>query len=81
MEYYVRIPWKVVTKAGWQKLFAKKDQDTSGQIDEIQYRQKRMKFLNLKIVGTPDDYSITLGKDKARKSGKEEDAEENSGRP
>ncbi len=64
MEYYVRIPLKVVTKAGMQKLFGKKDEDTSEQVDEIQYRDenKRTRFLNLKIMGTPDDYSISLGK-------------------
>lgn len=66
MEYYVRIPLKVITRAGMQKLFAKKDQDTSGQIDSIQYRDetRRTRFLNLKVEGTPDEYRISLGKDK-----------------
>jgi hypothetical protein len=62
MEYYLRVPWKVVTKAGVQKLFGKKDQDTSEQVDDIQYRTKNMRFLNVKITGTPDAYSVTLGK-------------------
>ncbi|MEL7005153.1 MAG: AsmA-like C-terminal region-containing protein, partial [Bacteroidota bacterium] len=66
MEYYLRVPWKVVTKAGFQKLFKKKNQDNTDQVDEIQYQDenKRARFLNLKIKGTPDDYKISLGKDK-----------------
>jgi hypothetical protein len=68
MEYYLRIPLKVVTRAGMQKLFGKKEQDTSGQVDEIQYRDenKRTRFLNIKIEGTPEDYNISLGKDKGK---------------
>ncbi len=70
MEYYLRVPWKVITRAGAQKLFGKKNEDTSEQIDEIQYRDesKRTRFLNLKIEGTPDDYKISLGKDKKSSS-------------
>ncbi|MEM9389551.1 MAG: AsmA-like C-terminal region-containing protein [Bacteroidota bacterium] len=66
MEYYLRVPWKVVTRAGAQKLFGKKDRDTSEQVDDIQVRDesKRTRFLNLKIEGTPEDYKISLGRDK-----------------
>ncbi len=71
MEYFVRIPIKVVTKAGMQKLFGPKNNDTSGQVDEIQYRDesRRTRFVNLKIEGTPDDYKISLGKDKSNTEG------------
>ncbi|QSE96918.1 AsmA family protein [Fulvivirga lutea] len=66
MEYYVRIPVKVITKAGLSKIFGKKDQDNSDQVDEIQYqdKDKRTSYLNLKISGTPEDYKVSLGKDK-----------------
>lgn len=66
MEYYVRIPVKVVTRAAFSKLFTKKDQDNTGQVDEIEYRDetKRTRFVNVKITGTPDNYDISLGKDK-----------------
>lgn len=65
MEYYMSIPIKVVTKATFQRLFSKKEQDNAGQVDEIQYRDmtKRTRFVNVKIEGTPDKYNITLGKD------------------
>ena len=66
MEYYVRIPWKVIARAGVQKLFGNKKRDNSDQVDEIQYRDetKKTRFLNLKISGTPDNYDISLRKDK-----------------
>jgi hypothetical protein len=66
MEYYLRIPMKLVTQVGMAKLFGKKE-DTSNQEDEIQYRDesKRIRFVNLKLTGTPDNYKISLGKDKS----------------
>lgn len=64
MDYTMRIPFKVVTRAGFQKLFAKKDQDNSDQVDEIQYRDesKRTTFISVNISGTTDDYNVSLGK-------------------
>lgn len=66
MEYYVRIPVKVITKAGLSKVFGRKNEGTENQVDEIQYqdKDKRTSYLNLKISGTPDAYKIALGKDK-----------------
>lgn len=65
MEYYVRIPWKLVTQAAAQKLFGSREV-SSDQEDEIQYRDesKRQRFVNLKISGTPDNYQISLARDK-----------------
>jgi hypothetical protein len=65
MEYYVRVPWKLVTQVAAQKLFGKKGRDTDGE-DEIQYRDesKRYRFVNVKISGTPDAYKVSLAKDK-----------------
>lgn len=69
MEYNVRIPMKVVTRAGAQKLFGRKNRDNSDQVDEIQYRDedKRTRFVNINIKGTPDRYDISLGKAKDKK--------------
>lgn len=68
MDYAVRTPLKVIARAGVQKLFGKKNQDNSDQIDEIEYQDesKRTRFLNLKIVGTPDNFDISLGKAKSK---------------
>lgn len=65
MEYYVRIPWKLVTQAAAQKLFGSREA-SSDQEDAIQYRDesKRQRFVNLKISGTPDNYQISLAREK-----------------
>jgi hypothetical protein len=67
MEYYLRIPLKLVTQAGFHKLFGKKQEEVDpDQVDAIEYRdkEKRVHFINLKIIGTPDDYKVALGKAK-----------------
>lgn len=68
MEYYVRVPWRMVTSAGFSKLFGGKtkediDPDT---LDEIEYQNedKRVRFVNLKITGNADEFKISLGKEK-----------------
>jgi hypothetical protein len=65
MEYYVRVPWKLVTQVATQKLFGKEGDHQPE--DEIQYRDdsRRQRFVNLKISGTPDAYKISLAKDKS----------------
>jgi uncharacterized protein involved in outer membrane biogenesis len=67
MEYFLRIPLKLVTQAGFHMLFGKKKEEVDpDQVDAIEFRDKEKKFrcMNLKIIGTPDDYKIALGKAK-----------------
>ena len=67
MEYYIRVPLKMVTSIGFKKLFGKKQEEVDpSQVDAIEYRDKdkRIHFINLKISGTPDDYKVGLGKPK-----------------
>jgi hypothetical protein len=67
MEYYLRIPLKLVTSAGFRMLFGKKQEEVDpDQVDAIEYRDKdkRVRFMNLKITGTPDNYKVGLGKSK-----------------
>ena len=71
IDYYLRIPWKTVRKAAWQKLFGSKkdsvvDQQQEDEIVEVD-PNKKVKYLNLKIKGSIDDYKVSLGKKKARK--------------
>ena len=68
-EYYVSVPWKVVTQAASSKLFKrKKDEVDATQVDEIQYanENKKTRYVNIKIKGDPDDYNISLGKRKKK---------------
>ena len=74
MEYYLRVPWKIVTKAAVSKLFGKNKEIDPDQVDEIEYRDesKRVRFVNVKISGTPDDYKVAVGKkDKRSKKSSE----------
>ncbi len=68
IDYYLRIPWKTVRKAAWQKIFGSKKDSiiTAEQEDEIVEidPNKKIKYLNLKIKGSIDDYKISLGKKK-----------------
>lgn len=68
MAYYVRIPLKMVTSVGFNMLFHKKKEEVDpDQVDAIEYRDKdkRIRFMNLTITGTPDNYKVGLGKRKA----------------
>lgn len=65
MEYYLRIPLKMVTQVGFRMLFGKKQEEVDpDQVDAIQYRDKdkKVRFMNIKITGTPDNYKVGLGK-------------------
>ena len=67
MEYYLRIPLKLVTQAGFHMLFGKKKEEVDpDQVDAIEYRDKdkKIRFMNLKITGTADDFKVSLGKAK-----------------
>lgn len=70
MEYYFKVPMKLVTNAAWQKLFGnKKNVADSTHIDAIQYKNQDRKYwyVNIKMEGTPDNYNITLGKKQKEK--------------
>ncbi len=66
MDYLIRVPWSLVSQVGVQSLFGgkRKEEIDPEQVDAIQYRDesKRTRFLNVRINGTPDKYSFSLGK-------------------
>lgn len=67
MEYYMRIPMKMVTTVGFNALFNKKqDEIDLDQIDEIEYsdKDKKIRFVSVKVTGTPADFKVSLGKGK-----------------
>ena len=70
MEYYIKVPMKLVSKAAWSKLFGKKKNiKDSTNIDAIQYKDSTKKrwYVSLKLVGNADDYTVSLGKKKKEK--------------
>jgi hypothetical protein len=66
MDYLIRVPWSLVSQVGVQSLFGgkRKEEIDPDQVDAIQYRDenKRTRFLNVRINGTPDKFSFSLGK-------------------
>lgn len=70
MEYYMRVPMKMVTQVGFQALFGGKKQDEVDldQVDEIEYRDrdKKVRFMSIKVTGTPEDFKVGLGKSKSK---------------
>jgi hypothetical protein len=71
MSYFVRVPLQMVTQIAWRKLFGGRgkeevDPDLVDEIDTVGDIDK-MRFLNIRISGTPDDFKIELGKEKTEK--------------
>ncbi len=65
MEYYMRIPMKMVTSVGFNALFNKKQEDVSlDQIDEVEYadNDRKIRFVSVKVSGKPDDFKVALSK-------------------
>lgn len=76
MEYYIKVPLKLVAKTGWKTLFGKNEEEVDkDQVDEIEYLDpsKRTAFVNIKVIGNVDDYKVTLGKDKREKKKKKKE--------
>lgn len=67
MEYYLRIPLKMVTQVGFKSLFGRRQEEIDpDQVDAIEYRDKdkKIRFMNIKVSGTPDKFKVGLGKAK-----------------
>lgn len=67
MEYYIRIPFKMVTEVAKNKLFGgKKDEQQVDpeQEDEIQYKDesKRTRYVNLRLTAKEGDYKVAIFK-------------------
>lgn len=65
-QYYLRVPWKMVTKSGASKLFGKKKEEPINLEEENQItyaeEDKKVRYLNLQITGDLEDYQIKLKK-------------------
>ncbi|MCE7053583.1 AsmA-like C-terminal region-containing protein [Algoriphagus sp. AGSA1] len=67
MDYFIRVPLALVTQVGFRSLFGGKNKNEidPDQEDAIVYRDedKRVRFVNINMKGTPDDYKISLKKE------------------
>jgi predicted small secreted protein len=63
MEYYLRVPLKMISSVGSRKLFGSgKDRDPEQLADYDP--NKRYRFVNIKIVGDAEDFKVSLGKNR-----------------
>ncbi len=62
MDYLIGIPWKMIGQVASKKLFKRKENTTSENEDEVQYRQKNSKFVFIKLSGDLENYKIGLAK-------------------
>ena len=72
MDYLIRLPLKLVGKAAFNKLFNRKPKEISPEQEDaliIKDPQRRTRFINIRIKGNPDDFSISLEKNKNILSG------------
>ena len=67
IDYYISIPWSLVKQAARSKIFGTKDNasKTEDEIVELD-PNKKIKYLNISITGTLDDYKVKTGKDKSQ---------------
>ena len=75
MEWYMRVPLKLVAGTGFKMLFGKNEDEVDpDQEDEIEYRApgKKQAMVNVKIIGDEEDYEVSLGKDKRDKKKRKE---------
>lgn len=71
MSYFLKIPLKLVTGVAYQKLFKRKKEEVDpDQEDEIQMGRDKTRYINIKMIGNSEDFSISLGKDKRDKKKK-----------
>lgn len=69
MEYYIKVPMKLVTDVAKQKLFGRRKEDEPIDVereDAIQYKDtnKKIRYVNLKLSGNSENYKISLVKNK-----------------
>jgi len=67
MDYFIRVPLAMVTQVGFRSLFGGKNQNEidPDQEDAILFRDqdRRTRFVNINMKGTPEDYKISLKRD------------------
>ncbi|UJP66601.1 AsmA-like C-terminal region-containing protein [Mongoliitalea daihaiensis] len=68
MDYLVRVPWSLVTQVGARALFGGRNRDEvdPDQEDAIISRSadRRVRFLNIRMSGTPDDLDVGLARNR-----------------
>lgn len=72
MDYYLRIPLKMVTQVAAKKLFGSKKEDIDPEReDEIIYKDETQNtnYVNVRMKGKPENYNISLRKNRNEEKG------------
>ena len=64
MDYIIGVPWKMIGQIASRKLFKRRNNDDAENDQEIQYKQKKSKFVSVKIVGDLTDFKVSLVKNR-----------------
>jgi hypothetical protein len=68
MDYFIRVPLNMVTQVAFRTLFGGRSRNEidPDQEDDIIFRDqnRRTRFVNINIKGTPEDYRVSLGRDR-----------------
>lgn len=64
MDYFIKVPWKMITQAASSKLFGSRKKEDVAADDEILMadENKRTRYVNIRILGDFDNYKVTLEK-------------------
>jgi hypothetical protein len=70
MDYYLRIPWKLVSDVASNKLFGKSRKEVeindASEVEDSNNQRKR-RFVNVRIKGNLENYEVSLEKDEKLK--------------
>lgn len=66
MEYYLKVPLKMISSVGSTKLFGKKKEETNPEELFDYDPNKKYRYINIKITGNAEDYKISVGKNKGK---------------
>lgn len=72
MDYYMRIPLRMVTQVASRKLFGSRNRVVDPtQEDEVIYKDedRNIRYVNVRMQGTPDNYDISLRKNRNEEKG------------
>lgn len=65
MEYYLKIPWRMISSTASSKLFGRKKEEIDPEReDEIIYAKDKERYVNVIITGDENGYNFKLGKKK-----------------
>lgn len=70
MDYFIRVPWKMVTQAASSKIFGKGKEEAELNLEEDwreERDQKKRKMIHLRVQGNLEQYKVSLQKERPKR--------------